>query len=71
MHSTHGDEFLDPLTEHAAIVSLGATPEGQAALDAARDGLLAAGLEVTLESTEERPLTAFVRRVARGKSKML
>lgn len=66
LHSTHGDEFVDPLTAHAAIVSLGGTPEGQQALEAARAQCAKAGHAVTLELSPERPVKAFVERVQRG-----
>ena len=63
LHSTHGDEYVDPLTAHAAVVSLGATPQGRKALDDALAGLQKSGVKASLELSEERPLAAFVRRV--------
>jgi universal stress protein E len=65
-HSSHGDEFIDPLTAHAAIVSLGGTPEGLRALESAREECARAGLRVELEFSPERPVKAFVERVRRG-----
>ena len=55
LHSTHGDEFVDPLTAHAAIVSLGGTPEGRAALDGACERLQKSGVKATLELTDQPP----------------
>ena len=66
LHSTHGDEYVDPLTAHAAVVSLGATPQGRKALDDALAGLQKSGVKASLELSEERPLAAFVRRVQLG-----
>jgi len=66
LHSTFGEEYLDPLTAHAAIVSLGDTPDGAAALEAACEQQRAAGLKATLERSEERPLAAFSARVKGG-----
>lgn len=66
LHSTHGDEFVDPLTAHAAIVSLGGTPEGRRALESAREECAKAGLKATLELSPARPVEAFVQRVQKG-----
>lgn len=66
LHSTFADAYVDPLTSHAAIVSLGGTPEGRSALEAARDQCAKTGLKVELVLDPERPVTAFVRRVKRG-----
>ncbi|HVS17083.1 MAG TPA: universal stress protein [Planctomycetota bacterium] len=66
LHSTHGDEFVDPLTAHASIVSLGGTPAGRAALDAACEGLKKAGVKARLELSEDRPLSAFVAFAQKG-----
>ena len=66
LHSTHGAEFVDPLTSHAAIVSMGGTPEGRAALDGACERLAKSGVKSELELTDERPLAAFVGRAKSG-----
>lgn len=66
LHSTHGDEFVDPLTSHAAIVSMGGTPEGRASLDAACERVQKSGVKATLELSKERPLAAFVQKAKAG-----
>jgi len=66
LHSTFGDEVFDPLTAHAAIVSLGATPEGREALEAVVQRARAAGVTAELEFSEQRPEFALTRRVLQG-----
>jgi nucleotide-binding universal stress UspA family protein len=66
LHSTFGDEVFDPLTSSAAIVSLGATPEGQKALEGVADRARDQGVSATLEYSDERPVFALTRRVLKG-----
>ena len=66
LHSTFEDEVVDPLTQNAAIVSLGATSQGRTALEGVVEKARQAGLEATLEYSDERPVFALARRVLRG-----